>query len=87
VQAVPALGPSPSSSLEGGGNKIPELTGTLATTAPLELQEKKEDEGLDPEVVMEGGGLRSRKGPTYLVGAAAVILATNQGLTTIITIV
>jgi len=35
VQAAPALGPSPSSSPERGGNSIPELTGTLATVVSL----------------------------------------------------
>jgi hypothetical protein len=35
TQAAPAPGPSPLSSLEGGGNKTLELVETLATAASL----------------------------------------------------
>jgi hypothetical protein len=53
VQTAPAPDPSPSSSPEGGGNRTPELVGTLATAASLKFR--------------GGGGLRSRGGiPTSL---------------------
>jgi hypothetical protein len=57
VQAAPAPGPSPSSSSEEGGNITPELAGTLVTAVSLRSR--------------GGGGLRSIRGTTYLIGAAA----------------
>jgi hypothetical protein len=62
-----APGTSPLSLPEGGGNRTPELAGTLATAASLRFR--------------GGGGLGSRDGPTYLVGAAAIILVSGGGRT------
>jgi hypothetical protein len=63
-------GPSPSSLREGGGNRIPELAGTLATAASLRPR------GGGRGLRSRGGGeereLRFREGPTYLVGTAVV---------------
>ena len=65
VQTAPAPSPSPSSPPEGGGNRTPELVGTLATAASLRGG--------------GGGGLRFRGEPTYLVGAAAAVLVSGGG--------
>jgi hypothetical protein len=54
VHAAPILTPSPSNLSEGGGNRTPELAGTLATAASF-----RSGGG--------GRGFRSRGGPTYLV--------------------
>jgi hypothetical protein len=56
VHAAPILTPSPSNLSEGGGNRTPELAGTLATAASF----RSGGGG-------GGRGLRSRGGPTYLV--------------------
>jgi hypothetical protein len=58
--------PSPSSSPEGEENRTPELAGMLAITAFLRSKGG-------------GGGLKSRKRPTYLVGAAAIVLFSGGG--------
>jgi len=64
-----ALGPSPSSSPEGGRNRTLELTGTLATAV---FPRSRGGGG-------GGGGLRSREGPSYLVGAATAVLVFGWG--------
>jgi hypothetical protein len=68
VQAALALGPSTSSSSEGGGNKTTEVTETLANATSL----RSRGGG-------EGGGLRSKGGTTYLVDTAAVVLVSGGG--------
>jgi hypothetical protein len=67
VQAASAPHPSPSSLLEGGGNRTPELAGTLATATSL----RSKGGGGGGE---EGGGLRSREGLANLVGAVVIVL-------------
>jgi hypothetical protein len=76
-------GASSSSSLEGGGNRISELTRTLATATSLRSRgggggrlRSREGGGA---LRSRGGGFRSREGPTYLVRAAAVVLVSCGG--------
>jgi hypothetical protein len=76
--------PSPSSSPKGGGNRTPELTGTLATAASLRSKGGVGGGGLRSRGGAlrsrgGGGGLRSREGPTYLIGAATVVLVSGGG--------
>ena len=56
--------------------RTPELAGTLATATSLRSRGGR---GRGFRSREGGGGLRSKEGPTYLIGAAAVVLVSGVG--------